>query len=142
MDTNTIERLAANAAPNRLPVDGDPEQEQRNWVVRLAAELPRGWDANVAAEVLASRAVEAVRDARAQRGQSSEALTQPMVMLTRIDERHLIVSVRTERLERDEAHAWLVAASAALRALERTLRVEEIQGFPRRFWRLVLGPGE
>lgn len=57
-----------------------------------------------------------------------------------IDELHVVVGVSTIKLERDEAHAYLVAASAALRRLERTTPIDDIQGIPRRFWRLMLGP--
>ena len=63
----------------------------------------------------------------------------PVVHVLGIDERHVVVIICTINLEEDDAHSYLVAASAALRALEAVTPIEDIQGIPRRFWRLVLG---
>jgi hypothetical protein len=56
-----------------------------------------------------------------------------------VDVRHVIVNITTVRLEDDDAHSWLVAASVALRAFDRWIPIEDIQGIPRRFWRLLSG---
>jgi hypothetical protein len=62
------------------------------------------------------------------------------IRLHAIDARHLIVSIGTVRLERDDAHAWLVSASAALKSLHEQEPVEDIQGIPRPYWRVLVGP--
>lgn len=139
MDTSMIERLTAHSAPTRLPIEGDPNREQRNWIVRLASDLPARLAEDVG-RTLAAAASAAVREARTARHVDQAAAEAVVdVRLSSIDERHLIVSITTVRLDRDDAHAWLVAASASLRALESSVPLEDIQGIPRRFWKLVVG---
>ncbi len=141
MNTTMIERLAANSAPMRLPVEGDQSREQRNWIVRLATDVDEQDDAGVLAGKLSSAAQGAIRQARIERQLAAE-VDQPgvSVRVDRIDPRHLVVSIATAPLEKDDAHEWLVAASAALRRLHQSAPVEDIQGIPVRFWKLVVGP--
>jgi hypothetical protein len=90
---------------------------------------------------LSREAASAVRDARIARGLAAEGegLIVPSVRVVLLDERHVIVNISTMRLEEDDAHAWLVAASAALKALDTSVPIDDIQGIPRRFWRLIVG---
>jgi hypothetical protein len=140
MDTTAIERVAANAAPGRLPVEGDPSAEERHWAVRLTADLPPGTNTVRLAEAATKAASEAVSEARLTRG-LDPATEEGRISLRvhSVDTRHLIVSIRTVRLERDDAHAWLVAASAALRSLHEMTAIDDIQGLPRIFWRVLVG---
>jgi hypothetical protein len=141
MNTSTIERLTAHSMPHPLLVEGDTSREQRHWVVRIADRLPADWNAEATSEQLNCDAVSAVRDARSARGlELRGGPFVPQVRAVLIDEQHVLVSITSVKLEKDDAHAWLVAASAALRTLEKSLPVDDIQGIPRRFWRLVLGP--
>ena len=139
IDSVLIERLAAHATPSRLPVAGDPKREQRSWVVRLVRDLPRNWNAEQASDRLSKDAESAVVAARTVRGMSAAVDVIPIVRVVVVDERHVIVNVSTVRLEEDNAHDYLVAASGALAALDVELPVDDIQGIPRRFWRVVIG---
>lgn len=139
MDKTAIERVAANSAPTRVPVEGDPAREERHWVVRLSSDLPT--DGRSDLEPMASgAAVAAVREARTARGLDPEAEGgRVTVRLHTVDSRHLIASIGTVPIERDDAHAWLVAASAVLRCLHDHTPIEDIQGLPRAFWRILVG---
>jgi hypothetical protein len=140
MDTTAIERVAANSTPTRLPVEGDPSLEERHWILRLGVDLPPDSGHDLSA-VASKAATVAVRDARIARGLALDAEEARVALqLHSVDARHLIVSIRTIRLDRDDAHAWLVAASAALRSLREALPIEDIQGLPRAFWRVLIGP--
>jgi len=134
-----MERLAAYSTPSRLPVAGDPTREQRSWVVRLVRELPQNWMAEQASDRLSKKAVSAVLAARAARGQSATSDVIPSVLVVVVDERHMIVNISTVKLEEDDAHDYLVAASGALSALDVELPLDDIQGIPRRFWRVLIG---
>lgn len=136
-----MEQLAGLSLPNPLPVQDDDAREQRNWIIRLKTDL-----SEVAADdksaLLSKEAIAAVRKARLARGIPTaevDALA-PSVRVLRIDARHVIVNIVTVRLAHDQAHEFLVAASAALVVLDREVPVEEIQGIPRRFWSLLIGP--
>jgi hypothetical protein len=63
----------------------------------------------------------------------------PIVQVLNVDELHVVISIETIRLEEDDAHAYLVAASAALRCLDEAAPIDDIQGIPRRFWRMMIG---
>jgi hypothetical protein len=136
-----FEHLTAQATPGRVAVPGRADEEQRDWVVRLTTEIPRHWDMGSMRRTLVARATTAVQQACLERGLVDvDRLAKIDVELILIDEKHLVVSVRTIALEKDEVHAWLVAGSAALRALEEVVPLDDLQGLPRRLWRLVLGP--
>lgn len=136
MNPVAIEQLVAHAAPSRLPVSTDDDREQRNWVIRLAADLADPWNADDASTALTNRAASAVHEARKARGIAPDDGGEhvPIVRLVPIDGRHLVMNVTTIKLEHDDAHAYLVAASAALRALDEMNSIDDIQGIPRRFW--------
>jgi len=142
MDTVAIERLTAHSAPARLPVEGEDAREQRNWAIRLASGLPEGWNPNEMSAHVSREAAGAVRAARTARGLAvdDDDLNVVTARVLPLDERHVIVNISTIRLEEDDVHAWLVAASAALTALDRYVPIDDIQGIPRRFWSLVVGP--
>jgi hypothetical protein len=141
MDSLVVDQLTAHATPNRLPVQGDDRREQRNWVVRLSADLPDEWSPEKASALLSEEAASAVRKAKAARGLTVEETVPhvPSVRVLPVDTRHVVVNISTFRLEEDEMHAYLVAASAALRDLDAATPIDDIQGIPRRFWRLVIG---
>lgn len=141
MGCTLVEKIAAHATPARMPAEGDDRREQRNWVVRVSDELPDGWTPERGSVVLTQEADSAVRAARAARGLGAEDSDayRAIVRLMLIDARHLVVNVNTIKLEEDDSHAYLVAASAALRALDSEVAIEEIQGIPRRYWRAVIG---
>jgi hypothetical protein len=143
MDSSAVEQLVAYSAPNRLPVDGEGEFELRNWIVRTAMDVPESWDLAEAAKVLTSDAVAEVRGAAAARGlEGSDRERQHVVVnLIRLDRQHLIVRIKSVRLEKDELYVYLIAASRALRTLEAQHPIDDIQGYPRAYWRMVLGPG-
>jgi hypothetical protein len=138
---NSIGRLAAYATPIGLSASPDERQEQRNWIVRFAADLPETWNADEAAARLTEKAAAQVHAAREARGLPPDAPGQaPVVRLLPVDARHLVVSIVTIKQQDDDAHAYLVAASAALRALDEMNAIDDIQGFPRRYWEILIGP--
>jgi hypothetical protein len=141
MNTSFMEQLAALSTPARLAVEGDSDREQRNWVVRLVGDLPGGPVSAAIVSEVDHAAKAAVREARAARELDPASIeAQPTVHIKAVDPRHVVVNVTTIRLEKDDAHAYLVGACAALRALETSIPVEDIQGIPRRFWGLLVGP--
>ena len=139
IDSVLIEQLAAYSTPSRLPVAGDPMREQRSWVVRLVRDIPQNWMAEHASDRLSKTAESAVVAARTARGLSATVDVIPIVRVVVVDERHVIVNVSTVKLEEDDAHDYLVAASGALAALDVELPLDDIQGIPRRFWRVLIG---
>lgn len=142
MDSVLMERLAGSSAPTRIPVPGERQREQRSWVVRLVRDLPSEWMPEHASVRLNKKAESAVVAARTVRGLSATLEVIPVVRVAVVDERHVIVSITTVRLEEDDAHDYLVAASAALAALDVELPLDDIQGIPRRFWRVLIGEGK
>ena len=60
METSTIERLVAYAAPQRLPANGDETREQRNWVIRLARPVAKAWKLYESSMLLSADAAAAV----------------------------------------------------------------------------------
>lgn len=141
MTAMSIEQLTAFATPNPLPVHLSEHLEQRNWVVRLAVDSAEAWCLDEAASLLTATATAAVRAARDARGLATAGSTYtPVVRLIRIDRRHVVVSIMTAKLEDHDAHAYLVAASAALSALDELSAIDDIQGLPRRFWTSLVGP--
>jgi hypothetical protein len=139
--TRAIEQLTAFALPNPLPIEGDDRREQRSWVVRHAKDVPAEFEYEDVSKDLSSEAVAAVTKARADRGLTHENLGphKPVIRLVRVDERHVVINIATIRQEEDDAHEYLIAASRALSVLEKGEPIEDIQGIPRRFWRLLLG---
>jgi hypothetical protein len=142
MDLVLMERLAAYSTPSRLPVEGYLKREQRSWVVRLVRDLPQNWMAEQASDRLSKEAEIAVVTARTMRGLSATVDVIPSVRVVVMDERHVIVIVSTVKLEEDDAHDYLVAASGALVALDVELPLDDIQGIPRRFWRVLIGEAQ
>jgi hypothetical protein len=134
-----MEWITAHSTPSRLPVADDPKREQRNWVVRLEEALPRNYAVEQVSDRLSTEAVSAVASARTARGMPGTGDVIPIVRVIVVDERHVIENISTVKLEQDDAHDYLVAASAALAALDSRLRVDDIQGIPRRFWRAMIG---
>jgi hypothetical protein len=137
----SIEQLTACSTPSRLPIEGDEQREQRNWIVRHAEDLPVEFDPDDVSRALSREAESAVAKARAARGLAAQDLGPhvPIVKLISVDERHLVVTVTTIKQEQDKAHEYLVAASAILSLLDKSVPIEDLQGIPRRFWRLLVG---
>lgn len=127
MDRIAIERVAANSAPTRVPVEGDSSLEERHWIVRLSADLPPDYRAGENERMASEAATRAVHEARTARGLDAAADEGRVTLhLHSVDARHLIVSIGTVRLEKDDGHAWLVAASAALRSLHEVVPIDDI----------------
>jgi len=98
--------------------------------------------AEQASDQLSKKAESTVVSARTARGLPATVDVIPIVRVIVVDERHLIVNVCTVRLEEDDAHDYLVAASSALAALDMEIPLDDIQGIPRRFWRALIGEGK
>lgn len=141
MSATRIGRLAAYSTPIGLSVSPEEHREQRNWVVRFSADLTDTWNADEAAARLTEKAAAEVHAAREGRGLPPDARRHaPVVRLLPVDSRHLVVTIVTIKQEDDDAHAYLVAASAALLALDQMNAIDDIQGYPRRFWEILIGP--
>jgi hypothetical protein len=141
MNRFAVEQAAAFALPLAVPVPGDDTREQRNWAVRFSEELPPGWNSERVGSI-ANRAAEvAVEHACVERGihDLDARAHRPAVRLVAVDERHVLVNVTTLRVAADRADTCLVAAGAALRALEAEAAIADLQGIPRSAWRLLLG---
>lgn len=131
----SIERLTAYAVPQRVStVDG---RDERHWVVRVT-EIPS--DLLPVEDRLDQLARAAVAEARRERGLAEGQAHVPSVTLKIIEPHHLVLSVTTIALEDDDAEEHLLAGSAALAGLKRELEIEDIQGIPLRYWRLLVGP--
>lgn len=141
MDRISVEQLTALSSPRPLPIERDKTREQRNWVVRLAAELPAEPPPETLSVRLTDDAAVAIRRARAGRGLAEDGVDAhaPAVRLRIIDALHVVLNITTVRQDADEAHEYLVAASAALLGLEQESPIDDIQGIPRRYWRLLVG---
>ena len=113
MDARSIERLTALASPARISVEGEPSFEERHWVVRIAVSVSsRGLDES-ATQRAGDAARAAVREARIERHLEPGVESQVRVRFESIDERHIIAAITTIALEKDDAHAWLVATATA-----------------------------
>ncbi|MFO0550972.1 MAG: hypothetical protein U0271_21455 [Polyangiaceae bacterium] len=135
-----IEIRVAFAVP--MPVrNGIDERDERNWFVRVKSPLPARWDRERVSALVAGEAVAAVHAACVERGFSVEVaqLHLPRIELVRVDVSHLLLRIATPRLAEDVAHAYLIAGSHALRALEKLVELDDIQGIPRRYWRHLIG---
>ena len=137
MDRDAVKRIAASSMPGRIAVDEDPSLEARYWILRFARIPEKRLDElTIVVQRAARGAVCAAREER--RLDPAAAAGRVEVSLHLVDQTHLIIEVVTTCLERDDAHAWLVAASAAIDAIDQTSDVEELQGFPRPYWPLLL----
>lgn len=131
MESLLIEQLAASSTPIPLP-SPDGQHDQRFWIVRFQEQdAVDGLSAKL--DACAESAARAVLAAR-------EALDLPEVRLLWLDRRHGVVRVTTVSLERDTLHLYLVVAGAVLRELHQAVALEEIQGLPLRYWRILVGP--
>jgi hypothetical protein len=139
--SSSIEQLAAFSSPMPLAVaDDQGDREQRNWIIRTGADVSEEWDTGRASAEITEYANASLELARAERGMrplDPEQLAR--VRLIRIDSRHLIVNVVTETFL-DDTHAPLLLTVASLGALERRVSIDDIQGIPRRYWRVLIGP--
>lgn len=137
-----IEQLVGFSTPAPLP-DPTDTRDERNWFVRVASHLPAAWDHRAASVLIEARATDAVRAACVARTLPDELAHShaPRVKVFRIDESHLLLRIVTIRLKQDLAHTYLVAASSALRTLNEMISLDDIQGIPRRYWRLLLNSG-
>ena len=136
-----LESLTGYSAPMRLPDGTSGIWEQRCWVVRFTSPFPGDRDQEEISRELERIAVGSVRDAREARGlpvDVEEGVVR--VKLRPFGDQYAVVVITTIRLERDDAEAYLVAASNVLIALDRITRLADIQGIPRRYWRLLVGP--
>lgn len=79
----------------------------------------------------------AIAKARDERALPIEA-GDPFAELAWVDELHIVLTITSVRLENDEAHEYLIAASAALTALHTAWPIDDIQGIPIRYWRLLI----
>ncbi len=133
-----FEHLAAYATPTGLPTKL-PNRDARHWIVRTksAAAYPT-LIAQHGAEI-ARRTKAAVASARAEMGLPPNEEHAPDVELISMGGHHLVVRITTVELAMDTEHGYLVAAVAALGALEESVPIDDIQGIPRRYWRLLLG---
>lgn len=138
MDDKAIERLAANSSPLRLVVDADTER--RDWVVRFADTCSN--DASSSDVVARTRAAagSAVHGALVARNLPAGAPEDVVTIAIRsIGNQHAVVSITTRRMDEEGAHASLVAAGAALRELDASHAIDDLQGIPRRYWRSLVG---
>ena len=134
-----VEQLTVFAVPAARE---DNAGAHRNWVVRFRDAVPDEWSAPGTETSLNSAAQDAVRRALEARGVSHDRDAAPVVRVIPIDRLRAAVCVRTARVANDLFAMHLVAASAALRALDRIETIEDIQGIPAPFWRLLLGPDQ
>lgn len=140
MDEETLQLLAARAAPSPIPLaSSDGTHEQRLWIVRLREELPDDRAATLEA-IVQGGTVEATRAGRVERGLDAESEHGDVTMqIHRATALHLIVRVTTVVHRLDLADTSLLAQAAALRALHVAAPIEDIQGFPREYWRVLIG---
>lgn len=136
----SVETITAYAVPSRAP-SSNASMDRRSWILRFRAPIAHSLDLDGTSLALTDAAVSAVCEARKVRslGLDAELAHAPVVRIVALAERHAVMSVETVRLESDEAHEYLVAAVAALGAIEKIAAVEDIQGIPRQFWRHLIG---
>jgi hypothetical protein len=140
MDFEQVAVVAAYSTPVPLPVDDDERLEQRMWAIRLSSDVSPGWNTEEVAAGLDKQATSALRTAHSERDLRYEDIGLPTIRVLLVDPRHLFLNITTPRMDRDAAESDLVAACAALRALEQIVPIEDVQGIPRRYWRIFMGP--
>ena len=130
-------RLAVLASPPAIMAsDG---LIQRDWVVRVVGLI---------SPVIVERAGEIQESVRgvlleAFRGVFPEdeiSTVIPLVGIFYVDARHLVLRLRTPSSRLSASEPGMAGVFGAIRAIDELVGIEDLQGFPREAWPLVLAP--
>jgi hypothetical protein len=133
MDRQTlISELVGEAYPPAVEVGS---RVRRNWIARTVAVLPQEATLIDLERTVETYAVAQIREAyaaTATAGQLSSA--RPSIALLRLDDHHLIVRVEFAAPEDSVGNAAWISQWGVLQAIDRVLRLDELQGLPRALW--------
>lgn len=130
--------FAVRFVPSSFDVQGTEGRRERWWALRLRVRADE--DAERVSRRLHDAALNALRSAAVARGLGLTIVGEIDVEAEWLSEKHLLLRVETSREADENVEADLVCSRAAVMELEREYAVEDIQGLPRRLWRLLFGP--
>jgi hypothetical protein len=134
MTEKELSDLVGYSYPAALPVEGRPGWLRRYWVLRTSREIDEATcvtlgdlvTRNIRTALLESSVPVAVLDRGA-----------PVIAVNMLDARHAIV--RTDFMGPDSGlnlgDAAMAATWGALQQVDAQLEIDELEGFPRRFWK-------
>ncbi|HEY7370771.1 MAG TPA: hypothetical protein VIF57_01240 [Polyangia bacterium] len=138
MTESEISDLVGYAYPAALPIEGRTGWLRRRWVVRTSRDI----DEAVCAQI-GDRVTRNIRAALLDSGVPAEALARgaPTVRLSVLDARHAIMCADCVGPNSgiDVGDAATAANWGALQQLDAELGIDELEGLPRRFWKLLVG---
>lgn len=127
-----ISELVGEAYPPTVMVGG---RLRRNWIARTASVLPSEADLDDLQRVVEDDAFTKIRDAYSSAATPEQlSNARPSVMLVRLDEHHLIVRIEFAGPEKSVGDAAAISQWGALQAIDRQLRLDELQGLPCEHW--------
>ncbi len=135
-DVARIRKMVVFVTPAATQSRLGDEWEARCWTVTLAAEVS-DVDSVQSLDTMSEAATAIVHSSLVRKGEDAGLQEVCKVEVAVVDSMHLILVVSTRKADRDRE--YLGAAGAAMRALDAKHPIADVQGIPRRFWRLPLG---
>jgi hypothetical protein len=133
---DVVARLAIASWPKAIGVEGD--RKELNWAIRTEVSV----DPTITELGPELEAVGRISVTEAFGGLYSEkklSTTMPSVKVVFIDERHLVVRITIDAGGLGASDPGMAAVIGVLGSIDSRFGVEELQGYPRRFWSLFFG---
>jgi len=128
-----IAELVGDAYPAAVTLESG--YIRRNWIARTEDALPSEADLTTVGGLLETDAATSIKAAYSEAA-TTEAVEQacPSVRLIRLDDHHLIVRIEFARPQATVGDAAVISQWGVLQALDRRLRLDELQGLPCAYW--------
>lgn len=128
-----IAELVGEAYPAAVTLENG--HVRRNWIARTEDALPSEADLTTVGGLLEGDAATSIKAAYSAAA-TAEAVDQarPSVRLIRLDDHHLIVRIEFAPPEATVGDAAVISQWGVLQALDRRLRLDELQGLPCAYW--------
>lgn len=134
-DDEAIGVLTALSMPRQVNVyDGWVEQ---HWVLRLGASVRVEWAAG--ANVVVAQALDVVRAILRDDAEAGE-VPELTAQVRMIDGTHAMLTIGVRSQPGRDRRAGMLAASSLVPAIEALTTIEEVQGIPRAYWKMLFGP--
>jgi hypothetical protein len=128
-----VSELVGEVFPVALPVGRG--RLRRNWVLRVAAQLPSDPDLDRLANDAEEQAFAAIRQAYGSSVPEDQLrANRPAVRIARLGASHLIVRVEFCDTEASVGDSAAISQWLVLQEVDRVLRLEDLQGLPCELW--------
>ena len=137
LSENSIRHLALRAIPELLPAQSNG-RATRTWIIRTFSELPDQLALDAAAQQIEAEVRTAFAEAYSDLiDENRLTKCNPGLRLSRIDSRHIIATIEHANAENAFGDDQLIAMYNSLLAIDRIFDIEDLQGYPKRFWFII-----